>query len=203
MRPHVSMLLAVPLVCSACEAREPRVDPPIAPDSGGEDSDADTDTDADADPPCPLPAFARIQPGVFMMGTPADQPGHMLGEDLHEVELTRAFDIAIHETTQAEYVACVGSNPSDLPCDTCPVENLSWDAAVAYANAVSESHGLTPCYVCDGASCTSVGDPYDCAGYRLPTEAECVKRQVHGTVAAPPSRDHPPAAPVHVLTSIW
>ncbi|MFH1467012.1 MAG: hypothetical protein ABIO70_21695 [Pseudomonadota bacterium] len=33
--------------------------------------------------------------------------------------------------------------------------------------------------------------------------AEFVKRQVHGTVAAPPSRDHPPAAPVHVLTSIW
>ncbi|MFH1464709.1 MAG: hypothetical protein ABIO70_10015 [Pseudomonadota bacterium] len=50
------------------------------------------------------------------------------------------------------------------------------------------------------------GDPsVAVAGTALPSGmlSMRVKRQVHGTVAAPPSRDHPPAAPVHVLTSIW
>ena len=66
---------------------------------------------------------------------------------------------------------------------------MSWWEAVAYLNALSDSKGLERCYTlegCDfsseepGFGCTGVvvsdpnaaGDPHDCEGYRLPTEAE-------------------------------
>jgi sulfatase modifying factor 1 len=62
---------------------------------------------------------------------------------------------------------------------------VSWFDAVAFANLLSEKHGLLPCYElvnCTGTigqknlSCEGVDlsvDPiYDCQGYRLPTEAE-------------------------------
>jgi formylglycine-generating enzyme required for sulfatase activity len=78
----------------------------------------------------------------------------------------------------------------------CPVERVDWYEALAYANWLSEQEGLTPCYVlssCTGplgggcaaasTSCSSgtyvctvalngVTSPYDCEGYRLPTESE-------------------------------
>jgi len=85
---------------------------------------------------------------------------------------------------------------------TCPVETVSWYDAVAYANEKSKtaSPTLTPCYEitdvkCDDATThgsdymacmnktqkgidsatvtlSGVGAPYDCTGYRLPTESE-------------------------------
>lgn len=82
----------------------------------------------------------------------------------------------------------------------CPVETISWYDALAYANELSLEAGLTPCYnlasvVCvDGTNvgmnyllCMSVAkggideatvtlnavpSPYECEGYRLPTESE-------------------------------
>lgn len=66
-----------------------------------------------------------------------------------------------------------------------PVDGVSWWDAVSYANALSASEGLPQCYslACSGEpgaalSCTDIsvntrsGSPYDCRGYRLPTEAE-------------------------------
>jgi formylglycine-generating enzyme required for sulfatase activity len=50
---------------------------------------------------------------------------------------------------------------------------------VQYCNALSEREGLEPCYVCTGAEDAAVCElapgyetPYECEGYRLPTEAE-------------------------------
>jgi len=79
----------------------------------------------------------------------------------------------------------------------CPVESVNWYEAVAFANALSVAEGFPACYGLTGCSgvlgagctsgsscntgtyvCTSVsilsasGSPYDCDGYRLPTEAE-------------------------------
>ena len=81
----------------------------------------------------------------------------------------------------------------------CPVENVSWFDALAFANAASVVDGLPPCFafsevVCaDGAAAADpqlcqtparggvqdavvttvdVQSPLDCFGYRLPTEAE-------------------------------
>jgi formylglycine-generating enzyme required for sulfatase activity len=62
----------------------------------------------------------------------------------------------------------MGDNPSSFQgCGpNCPVERVSWDDAVLYANALSRREGLVECYT----SSTFAG--LDCAGYRLPTEAE-------------------------------
>ncbi len=54
-----------------------------------------------------------------------------------------------------------------------PVTDVSWNDAVAFCNALSETRGLRPCY-------RGLGDPqahgvrcdWDASGYRLPTEAE-------------------------------
>jgi formylglycine-generating enzyme required for sulfatase activity len=63
---------------------------------------------------------------------------------------------------------------------------VNWWEALAFANAVSSAESLTECYTLNGCTntpgndmeCSSVtitstsGSPYDCEGYRLPTEAE-------------------------------
>ena len=85
---------------------------------------------------------------------------------------------------------------------TCPVETVSWYDAVAYANEMSKTAtpALTPCYEITDVKCedgtthgsdymscmnttqkgidsatvtlNGASKPYDCTGYRLPTESE-------------------------------
>ncbi len=97
--------------------------------------------------------FVLIQPGEFMMGSDfydVEKPRHL-------VRITRPFYLGTFPVTQAEYQAVTGQNPShfaDNPRH--PVEEVSWDDAVAYAQKLSQlsaelSRGRT---------------------YRLPTEAE-------------------------------
>ena len=123
-------------------------------------------------------------------------------ETQHQVTLTNDFYMADHEVTQAEWEALIGNNPSEMnngSCPTCPVERVNWWEALYYANALSESEGLKACYVLDWLQwyrvgliggyaeyfeCTEQGvtlqdgsgypviTPYECEGYRLPTEAE-------------------------------
>jgi len=56
------------------------------------------------------------------------------------------------------------------------VHSISWYEAAAYANAMSAEHGLEACYECsgeeEGTLCSPAMDPYECDGFRLPTEAE-------------------------------
>jgi len=55
--------------------------------------------------------------------------------------------------------------------DNCPVENVNWFDAVAFANALSLRKGLEQCYVISGKDVSWPKGPA-CKGYRLPTEAE-------------------------------
>ncbi|MBW2734182.1 MAG: formylglycine-generating enzyme family protein [Deltaproteobacteria bacterium] len=136
---------------------------------------------------CQTSAFALIQPGNFTMGSPVDEACRVtdtnFSETPHEVSLTRPFEIAITEVTQAQYKALLNDEPSfNKPCGgDCPVESVNWNQAAAYCNALSEQVGLARCYTCTGAStsttCTEASDYegkdiYSCPGYRLPTEAE-------------------------------
>jgi len=132
---------------------------------------------------CPA-GFAPIPAGTFTMGSPSDEPGHEPNEVLHAVTITRGFCAKTTEVTQGEWAAAMGNNPSYFAsCGaTCPVEQVSWWDAVAYANALSASAGLPACYTltgcggtpgvagfsCSGATFAGAG----CSGYRLPTEAE-------------------------------
>jgi formylglycine-generating enzyme required for sulfatase activity len=93
-----------------------------------------------------------IPAGTFTMGSP-DGEGYPLEKPAHSVTLTKGYYLMEHEVTQGEWRSVMGSNPSGFSgCGpTCPVEQVSWDDAQAFAAAVSRRDGVT---------------------YRLPTEAE-------------------------------
>jgi formylglycine-generating enzyme required for sulfatase activity len=116
---------------------------------------------------CPA-GFVPILPGSFSMGSSVRDEIRYPNEAQRTVTITRAFCIQSTEVTQAEFLAVMGNNPSRFSsCGlNCPVERVSWEDAVAFANQRSRSEGLPQCY--NGA--TSLG--LACAGYRLPTAAE-------------------------------
>ena len=139
--------------------------------------------------------FAEIPAGCFVMGSPEDEWGRgQTREQRVNVTLTRPFVVQKYEVTQKEWMAAGFANPSGKMADgtgdcldaTCPVGNVTWFEAAAYANLSSERNlpPLPPCYELDGCTgttgtgmkCTSAstatGSVYDCAGYRLPTDAE-------------------------------
>jgi len=120
-----------------------------------------------------------------MMGSPTDEVSRRDNELQHQVTLTRAFCMQVTEVTQGEYQALMGETPSYFSdCGpNCPVENLSWTEAITYANALSEAEGLAPCYDAFG-DLAAVVTPYDCEGYRLPTEAEWEYAARAGTTTA-------------------
>ena len=145
--------------------------------------------------------FARIPAGSFWMGCPeggdcplgyngagckGDGTGKMkedylCDQPLHHVTLTHDFEMQIHEVTQGEWKTAFDvKNPGyfDMCGYDCPVEMVHWDDAVKFANWKSEQAGLEPCYIFNDDYWQPVlfppgiETPYDCEGYRLPTEAE-------------------------------
>ncbi len=127
---------------------------------------------------CELPVV-RVRAGSFTMGSPTSEDGHFSDEAQHPVTLTRDFWLGVTEVTQAQWRAVMGSNPSyHGGCEYCPVENVSWQDAVAFLNALSDREGLARCY--DGATFRGL----DCEGYRLPTEAEWEYAARAGTTGA-------------------
>ena len=138
-----------------------------------------------------LCGFVQIDAGFFTMGSPESELKRYSDETQHQVTLTNDFYMADHEVTQAEWEVLIGNNPSGknyVGCPTCPVERVNWWEALHYANALSESEGLTACYVLEGCNGNAVGagrectgvtlqdgsgntvtTPYECEGYRLPT----------------------------------
>jgi len=115
------------------------------------------------------------------MGSPADEVGRLDAETRHEVTLTHDFIILSTEVTQAMFEAWMGYNPSrHVRCsDACPVDQVSWHEAAAFCNSLSFTTGLESCYECTGdnrrvecARSAAYASPYDCPGFRLPTEAE-------------------------------
>jgi formylglycine-generating enzyme required for sulfatase activity len=123
--------------------------------------------DASIPPICPA-GYVAIAPGAFTMGSPDSKNDRDDDETQHSVTITRGYCMKATEVTQGEWQAVMGSNPSEFTsCGAnCPVERVSWDDAVGYANALSRREGLPECY--NGSTFTGL----TCRGYRLPTEAE-------------------------------
>ena len=117
-----------------------------------------------------VPDMIWIPAGSFVMGTPVGELGREADESQHEVTLTSGCYMSETEVTQAEWVAMMGTNPSEFPgCDCCPVENVNWFDAVDYCNQLSQAQGFSPAYDVDGTTVTWLPNT---DGFRLPTEAE-------------------------------
>ncbi len=82
-----------------------------------------------------------VPAGEFEMGSPESEKGRGADEKLHHVKLTRGFWMLETETTQALYKEVVGTNPSEIEGDDLPVENVSYEDAIKFCQALS---GLLP-----------------------------------------------------------
>jgi formylglycine-generating enzyme required for sulfatase activity len=81
--------------------------------------------------------FRWIEPGTFLMGSPADEPGRWDWETRHEVTLTEGFWIADTVVTQALWEVFMGNNPSHFKGANRPVENVSWEDAQSFINTLN------------------------------------------------------------------
>jgi formylglycine-generating enzyme required for sulfatase activity len=112
--------------------------------------------------------FVHILPGVFMMGSPADEPGRFGYETQHEVVLTQGFYMSKYEVTQEWWYQVMGGVSTT---SRRPQTYVSFDMAVQFCNALSRQEELTPAYTIDGPN-GDVTWNQAANGYRLPTEAE-------------------------------
>jgi formylglycine-generating enzyme required for sulfatase activity len=74
-----------------------------------------------------------IPPGEFMMGSNDEED---VEKPAHRVKLTKGFWMGKYEVTQEQYEAVVGSNPSRFKGANNPVEQVTWDDAVAFCRKV-------------------------------------------------------------------
>ena len=137
-----------------------------------------------------LGSFVKVCGGTFDMGCTPGMGSSCTSSELpvRAVTLTRDVWVGAYEVTQNQFQTLSGNSPSSFSAcgGTCPVESVTWFGALATANALSDSEGLSSCYTlagcsmqaggglsCQGVSVnTPTGSVYDCVGFRLPTEAE-------------------------------
>jgi formylglycine-generating enzyme required for sulfatase activity len=102
--------------------------------------------------------LVHVAPGLFRMGS---EDGHSDSDEqpVHEVRITRPFWLGKCEVTQAEHEKLMGENPSHFEGARNPVEQVSWNDAVAFCRKMTERE----------RAAGRLPSGYE---YRLPTEAE-------------------------------
>ncbi|MBI4818906.1 MAG: formylglycine-generating enzyme family protein [Deltaproteobacteria bacterium] len=125
--------------------------------------------------------FVRIPRGEFMFGYSAFEAARGYRESdewpAQRVQISRSFWMKATEVTQGECAeldpGCAHSQHGG--CPDCPVDDFTWYQAVAFVNLMSDREGLSRCYEPVGGGAQGLEYAFaglDCAGYRLPTEAE-------------------------------
>ena len=92
----------------------------------------------------------RIEPGQFLMGSPATEIGHREDEPQHRVQLGKPYLIGTLPVTQAQYRQLMARQPSQfsakgsardkvigLSTDEFPVENVNWEEAMDFCRVLS------------------------------------------------------------------
>lgn len=69
-----------------------------------------------------------------------------LGEEdelpVREISITEDFYMGVYEITQAQWIAVMGTNPSNFSGSNLPVETISWNDANAFCQKLSEISGF-------------------------------------------------------------
>ena len=68
-----------------------------------------------------------IPPGEFRMGSPEDEDGRTNNEVQHLVKISQGFWLAKTQTTQAQWQAIMGNNPSRFKGGDLPVDRVKWN----------------------------------------------------------------------------
>ena len=111
-------------------------------------------------------------PGTYFNSTDTVANSHVFIAN-REIAIQNLF-ACDHEVTQGEYVAVMGTNPSNNRSgDNYPVEKVSWLDAINYCNSRSTAENLTQCYTINSTTNpATVTCNFEANGYRLPTEVE-------------------------------
>jgi formylglycine-generating enzyme required for sulfatase activity len=82
-----------------------------------------------------------IEPGIFLMGSPQDEPERFDDETQHEVTLTEGFWLADTTCTQEMWQAVMGNNPSTFKGSQLPVESISYEDCQKFIEKVNDLVG--------------------------------------------------------------
>ena len=87
--------------------------------------------------------FVYVPSGVFIMGSPEDEPGRYDDEIQHNVTLSKGFYIQTTTVTQLQWKTIMGNNPSYfIKNDQFPVEQVSWNDIQSFLERINESEGV-------------------------------------------------------------
>jgi len=123
----------------------------------------------------PFPMI-KVEGSKFFMGSDdGDGSADIDEQKKHEVTVSN-FEISKFEVTVWEWKQFVKSKGLKMPKapkwgwkDKYPMNNITWEEAIAYCNWLSKKEGLTQAYGKNGPFYTC---NFQANGYRLPTEAE-------------------------------
>jgi len=83
--------------------------------------------------------FRWLNPGTFLMGSPANEPERGSDETLHRVTLSSGFWLADTACSQALWQAVMGNNPSYFQGDADnSVENVSWNEVQVFIQRLQQ-----------------------------------------------------------------
>jgi formylglycine-generating enzyme required for sulfatase activity len=80
--------------------------------------------------------FCWCPAGDFMMGIPSSEADRVSNEEQVKVTLSKGFWMGKTEVTQAQWLAVMGSNPSNFKGTNLPMESLSWNDAQEFLKKI-------------------------------------------------------------------